>query len=155
MISFNHLNEHLFATGGEQSGYIHVWDLRMPRHFLNDLGFHKSAVSQIEWSPHCENLFMSSSTDGLVYVWDNDKASEEQARHDYEDGPAEMVFPHDMHKKEAIEDICWSPHPGEVHTAVSVDTQMSMQVWKMSEDFFFEEADFLDKLDLIKEGDLE
>jgi hypothetical protein len=39
--------------------------------------------------------------------------------------------------------------------AISVDTNMVMQVWKMSEDFFFNEVDFMYKLDTIKIGELE
>ncbi len=135
MISFNQLNPNLFATGGEQSGTLHVWDLRMARCALNDLSFHKGAVSQIEWSPSSENLFISSSSDGCVFVWDNSKTGEEQARHDYEDGPPELVFPHESHRKSNIEDIGWSPL--DKNMVVSIDTQMSMQVWKMSDDFFF------------------
>jgi histone-binding protein RBBP4 len=156
VLSFNHTNEHLFATGGEQSGMIQVWDLRMPRNYINDLIYHKGPVTQLEWSPHCENLLLSSGTDGQVYVWDNDNTGQEQARTDYADGPPEMIFPHEMHKKVNVEDICWGPEsPGDDHMAVSIDTQMSMQVWKMSEDFFFNEIDFIDRLDLIREGDLE
>jgi hypothetical protein len=39
--------------------------------------------------------------------------------------------------------------------AVSVDTQLVMQIWKMSQDFMFKEIDFIDKLDMIKETDIE
>ncbi len=153
VISFNHQNEYLFATGGEQSGILHIWDVRMPKFFINDLVYHKSAVGQIEWSPTSEHLFMSSASDGQVFIWDNTKTGEEQARHDYEDGPPEMIFPHEMHKKINIEDIAWSP--SEHLMAVSVDTEASMQVWKMSEDFFFNEVDYLDRLGNIKEDYLE
>lgn len=41
VISFSHFNEHLFTTGGEQSGCVHVWDTRMPKIFINDLLYHK------------------------------------------------------------------------------------------------------------------
>jgi WD40 repeat protein len=41
VISFSHHDEYLFATGGEQSGCIHIWDTRMPKHFINDLLYHK------------------------------------------------------------------------------------------------------------------
>ena len=125
----------------------------MPKYFINDLLFHKSSVNQIEWDPFSENLFMSSGTDGEVFVWDNNKCGEEQARHDYEDGPPEMIFPHETHRKINIEDICWSPT--DEHHAVSIDTEMVMQVWKMSEDFFFNEIDYLDRLDEIKLEHLE
>jgi histone-binding protein RBBP4 len=92
---------------------------------------------------------MSSSSDGKVFVWDNNKTGEEQARHDYEDGPPELIFYHELHQKNNIEDIAWSPFEEDHLQAVSIDTQMSMQVWKMSEDFLFNEVDFLDNLDAI------
>ena len=41
VISFNQHNDFLFATGGEKTGALHVWDVRMPKYFINDLNFHK------------------------------------------------------------------------------------------------------------------
>jgi ribosome assembly protein RRB1 len=49
--SFNYFDENIFATGGESTGIINVWDLRMPKTFLNDLNYHKDKVTSIEWSP--------------------------------------------------------------------------------------------------------
>ena len=95
---------------------------------------------------------MSSSVDGKIFVWDNAKAGEEQARHDYEDGPPELVFPHETHTSQ-IEDIQWSPH--EPFFAVSAETDMLMQVWRMNQEFFDQEIDYLDKLDRIQDYDLE
>ena len=149
--SFNCFDEHLFATGGENSGIINIWDMRMPKTFLNDLNFHQGKVMQIEWSPHQEMLFMSGSQDGKVYVWDQSKCGEEQARHDYEDGPPEMIFPHTAHNS-AIEDICWSTE--KELFAVSVDTDMQMMVWKMQELFLEDDQIHLDKLDKIDESKL-
>lgn len=45
VIGFNHFNEHLFATGGEKSGILHVWDTRMPKTCINDLNYHKGPVN--------------------------------------------------------------------------------------------------------------
>ena len=96
---------------------------------------------------------MSSSSDGSVLVWDNSKTGEEQARHDYEDGPPEMIFPHDAHRQQNIEDISWSPN--QENFVVSCDTQLRMQIWKMSDDFFFNEIDFVDRFNEINDNDLE
>lgn len=93
MIGFSQLNEFLFATGGESSGIIKVWDLRMAKEFINDLHYHKQPVMQIEWSPKSEFLFMSSASEGEIFVWDQSKCGEEQGRCDYQDGPPEMIFP--------------------------------------------------------------
>jgi WD40 repeat protein len=43
--SFSQLNEYLYSTGGELSGVIHIWDLRMTKYFINDLCFHKEKVN--------------------------------------------------------------------------------------------------------------
>jgi histone-binding protein RBBP4 len=78
---------------------------------------------------------MSGSADSKVFVWDSSKVGEEQARHDYEDGPPELVFPHETHQNN-IEDLCWSPFTeDEQYYAVSVDTDSYMQIWRMSQDF--------------------
>lgn len=157
VVGFSQFNEYLFATGGEQSGMIHIWDMRMPKTFINDLEFHKGPVNQIEWCPSSEWLFMTSASDGDVFVWDQSKCGEEQARHDYESGPPELMYPHELHRKINIEDICWSPSEGASHEqmCVSVDQEMVMQVWKMNSAFFFSEAALLDKIDMITESDLE
>ncbi len=45
---------------------------------------------------------MSSGLDGKIFIWDNSKTGEEQARHDYEDGPPELLFPHELHRENGI-----------------------------------------------------
>jgi len=64
-----------------------------------------------------------------------------------------MIFPQESHRRANIEDIAWSPF--EEHMAVSLDTQMGMQVWRMADDFFFNEVELYDKLGMIKDSDLE
>jgi hypothetical protein len=66
-----------------------------------------------------------------------------------------MIFPHELHQKNNIEDIAWSSLEEDHLMAVSLDTQMSMQVWKMSEDFLFNEVEYLDIMDRIKIDHLE
>jgi histone-binding protein RBBP4 len=51
-------------------------------------------------------MLASGAEDGKVYVWDNSKCGEEQARNDYEDGPPELAFHHEHHSS-LIEDIRW------------------------------------------------
>jgi WD40 repeat protein len=43
--SFNFIDEFIFATGGENGGMINIWDMRMPKTFLNDVHFHKDKVT--------------------------------------------------------------------------------------------------------------
>jgi len=39
--AWNHINEYLVATGGDEDGNVVIWDLRKPNNVLNDLEFHK------------------------------------------------------------------------------------------------------------------
>lgn len=39
--TFNNFDENIFATGGESTGMINIWDLRMPKTYINDLNHHK------------------------------------------------------------------------------------------------------------------
>jgi len=38
--TFNNVNKNLFACGGEDTGLIGVWDLRLPKMCINDLSHH-------------------------------------------------------------------------------------------------------------------
>mmetsp|Transcript_42553 Transcript_42553/g.40808 ORF Transcript_42553/g.40808 Transcript_42553/m.40808 type:complete len:103 (+) Transcript_42553:281-589(+) len=100
----------------------------MPKYFLNDLYFHKKKVFTIEWSPFHEQIFASASEDGKVFLWDNSKSGEEQARHDYQDGPPELIFHHEYHSS-FVEDLSWSPF--DPFNIVSMETDYRMQIWKV------------------------
>jgi WD40 repeat protein len=104
--TFNNVNPNLLAVAGEESGLIGVWDLRMPQMVINDLSHHTKQVTVLDWHPSEEQILMSSGEDGKVFIWDNSKCGEEQARKDYEDGPPELIFPH-IHHSSLIEDVCW------------------------------------------------
>ncbi len=43
--TFNNVNPNLIAVGGEESGLIGVWDLRMPQMVINDLSHHDKQVT--------------------------------------------------------------------------------------------------------------
>jgi WD40 repeat protein len=75
--TFNNLNANLLAVGGEESGLIGVWDMRMPQMVINDLSHHSKQVNTIEWHPTEEQLLASGAEDGKVFIWDNSKCGEE------------------------------------------------------------------------------
>ena len=142
--TFNNVNENMFACSGEDCE-ITVWDVRMPEDHLNTLHFHEQEVTCLDWHPTQEQIVMSGAKDGKVYVWDNSKNGEEQAQGDYEDGPPELVFHHLSHLSQ-IEDISFSPaRVGQNYypSAVSVETQLAIQIWKPKEDFLLEEHNLL------------
>ena len=84
---------------------------------------------------------LSGGQDGKVYLWDNSKNGDEQAEKDYDDGPPELSFHHLSHASQ-IEDAAFSPaRPEQKYfpAAVSVETQLAMQIWKPKEDFMADE----------------
>ena len=52
----------------------------------------------MEWSPHFENIFASSSDDQEIIVWDCSKIGEECLEEEAVDGPGEILFRHSGHR---------------------------------------------------------
>ena len=104
MATFNNCNEFLIAVAGDEDGTVSIYDQRMAGTVLNDLQHHTKEVTNLIWHPYKEQLLLSAGEDGKVFLWDNAKCGEEQARKDYEDGPPELVFPH-LHHSSLIEDV--------------------------------------------------
>jgi len=71
------VNPNLIAVGGEESGLIGIWDMRMPQMVINDLSHHSKQVTSLEWHPNKEQILASAGEDGKVFVWDNSKCGEE------------------------------------------------------------------------------
>lgn len=156
--TFNNVNRNLIAAAGEDTGLVGIWDLRMLETCINDLTHHSKQVTVVEWHPTQEQMLCTGAEDGKVFMWDNSKCGEEQARKDYEDGPPELVFPH-VHHQSLIEDIRWQP---DVQTSnkvlpmiASAENQCAIQLWKAKQDFFQEELDILDYIDRVADDELE
>lgn len=49
--AFNYVNRNLLAVGGEDTGMVGIWDLRMPDMCINDLTHHNKQVTAVEWHP--------------------------------------------------------------------------------------------------------
>ena len=148
--TFNNVIPELFVLGSEEKS-VQVWDMRMPSNHINEMNHHDSQVTCVEWHPTKPQMCISGADDGKVYIWDNSKNGEEQARKDYDDGPPEMLFPHVMHNSQ-IEDIAFCPaiegrEQDLFPSVASVETQLFLQIWKPKEDFFEEEMDMIDCLE--------
>ena len=63
---------------------------------------HTDEVLQVQWSPHVETAFASSSADRRVNVWDLSRIGEEQTQEDVDDGPPELLV--SMKKKGYLAD---------------------------------------------------
>lgn len=119
---FNPINANVFAVAGSSSGEIQIWDMRMPQSEINSFSYHSSQVTLLEWCPNQENILASGSDDKKIYIWDQAMNGSEQARQDYEDGPPELIFPHEYHTS-VIEDIQWIPQSSNYNMSIaSIET---------------------------------
>ena len=74
--TFNRVNENMFACAGEDC-QVSIWDLRLPQTSLNQMHFHESQITCLEWHPSNEQICLSGGQDGKVYLWDNSKNGDE------------------------------------------------------------------------------
>lgn len=130
-VCFSPATEHMFATAGDSSGIVQVWDLRMMQNCIIDFLHHKESANVLDWSSTDSNLLASGSNDQKVFLWDIRKAGEEQGRGDYEEGPPELLFPHECHD-DSIEAISFSPQ--NLNYLATADQAGCVQVWKMRAD---------------------
>lgn len=108
-VCFSPVSEHMLVTAGDSSGIVQAWDLRMMQNSIIDFLHHKESANVLDWSALDPNLLISGSNDRKVYLWDVSKAGEEQGRSDYDEGPPELLFPHECHDAN-IEAVNFSPH---------------------------------------------
>jgi hypothetical protein len=71
-------------------------------------------------------MLATGSDDCKVFIWDQSAAGMEQGRHDYEDGPPEVIFPHEHHSS-ILEDLQWCPTPSAHFNMAIASIETSMQ----------------------------
>ncbi|OAG33049.1 histone-binding protein RBBP4 [Nematocida sp. ERTm5] len=127
-VQFSPENTSWLATGTKE-GALTIWDIRNDAAPIYTLLGHEGDVTQVEWSPHYENVLASCGSDRRVRLWDLSKVGQEQSEEDKEDGPPELLFIHGGHT-DAVCDISWNPHePWEI---ASVANDNILQVWQVS-----------------------
>jgi len=119
-VAYNHYNEHLLATGGEDK-IVALCDLRKADAALARLTGHADEVTCVEWSPFHEDVLVSGSLDRRAHVWDLSRP--------VEDGKA-LAFVHAGHRG-AVLDVSWNQH--DPWTVASVSQDASLHVWRPSE----------------------
>lgn len=78
-VDFNKYQPFIFCSGGADK-LVRVWDYRMMssesslvhrnrRKPLHDHVGHRLAVKKVAWSPHCDDVIMSTSYDTTVKIW--------------------------------------------------------------------------------------
>lgn len=131
-ISFNPVNEFLFATGSADKT-VALWDVRNLKTKVQALEGHSDQVYQVEWAPFNETILASSSADRRVCLWDLSRIGEEQTAEDAEDGPPELLFMHGGHTS-TVSDFSWNPNLDWVMASVSEDN--ILQVWNIAEEIY-------------------
>jgi len=165
-ISFNPVNEFLFATGSADTT-IALWDLRNPEKYVcfhlfvslliltieqfisllhilfmhrrvQTLKGHTDQVFNLSWAPFNESILASCSADRRVAIWDLSRIGMEQTPEDAEDGPPELLFIHGGHCSK-VSDFSWNAN--DQWTMVSVADDNVLQVWSMAEEIYTPDDD--------------
>jgi len=106
---FNKTSEHLFIVGTEE-GKIHKCSKAYSGQYLETYEGHHMAVYAVKWNPYHPRVFISSSADWTVKLWDHNIAY------------AIMSF--DLGN--AVGDVAWGPYSSTVFAAVSSDGKVHL-----------------------------
>jgi len=134
-ISFNPVNEFLFATGSADCN-VALWDLRNLKSQTHTFTGHTDQVFNIEWAPFNESILASSGADRRVLIWELSRIGMKQTPEDAVDGPPELLFLHGGHTS-TVSDFSWNTN--DVWTIASVAEDNVLQVWNIAEEIYTED----------------
>ena len=152
-----------FLTGGQESGEIHLWDIRKltPMVPLSWLIGHNMAVTNITFSPLNKNIFCSGSqipdeppeenkSNYGVIIWDILKIGEETSYNADEEWTLSpcLILSHDGHES-TVDDIAWSPY--DRHTLSTVDGNKSINFFQISEELFMSPIHYENEFDDLQD----
>jgi dynein intermediate chain 1 len=101
---FNKTSEHLFIVGTEE-GKIHKCSKAYSGQYLETYEGHHMAVYAVKWNPYHPRVFISSSADWTVKLWDHN-----------------VQFPiMSFDLGNAVGDVAWGPYSSTVFAAVTSD----------------------------------
>lgn len=131
-LSYNQLEEHVFASGGADH-VVRIWDERQSNKPLHILSSHTREVTSVAFSPFSAHILMSAAHDRRVHVWDLSRVGAAQSPEDAEDGPPELLFVHGGHT-DCIGECAWAPT--EDWAAVSVADDNVVHIWAPAENIY-------------------
>jgi len=125
VISWNKRTDYLLLSGGDEGG-IRVWDLRNVKKKgtsasaptpVASFSWHQQPITSIEWHPTEDSIFVASSADNQVTLWDLGVEQDEETEMDASDGtrevPPQLLFSHQGQKD--VKEAHWHPQiPGTV-----------------------------------------
>jgi len=101
---FNKTSEHLFLVGTEE-GKIHKCSKAYSGQYLETYEGHHMAIYSVKWNPYHPRVFISSSADWTVKMWDHN-----------------IPFPiMSFDLGNAVGDVAWAPYSSTVFAAVTSD----------------------------------
>jgi len=106
---FNKTSEHLFIVGTEE-GKIHKCSKAYSGQYLETYAGHHMAVYAVKWNQFHPRVFISSSADWTVKLWDHKIAS--------------PIMSFDLGN--AVGDVAWGPYSSTVFAAVSSDGKVHL-----------------------------
>lgn len=133
VIDWNKSSEHLIASGAD-SGEFRVWDIRTwqpgsraaPPVPACEFGWHRKAVTSIEWMPGDPSVLAVSGEDDQISIWDllaREDPDEPPAAADDPPGtakiPTQLLFIHQGQKD--IKEVHWHPRLGGVLLSTASD----------------------------------
>lgn len=101
---FNRKAEHLFIVGTEE-GKIHKCSKAYSGQYLETYEGHNMAVYSVKWNTYHPRVFLSSSADWTVKMWDHNITK--------------PIMSWDLSC--AVGDVCWAPYSSTVFAAVTSD----------------------------------
>jgi len=101
---FHRSNEDLFLVGTEE-GRIHKCSKSYSGQYLDTYEGHSMAVYSVKWNTYHSNIFISSSADWTVKMWDHNSKS--------------PVMSFDL--AQPVGDVAWAPYSSTVFAAVTAD----------------------------------
>ena len=90
-IKYNYMNSNLLLTANDDFK-IDLWDLRNTKVKLHNFEFHKGEITSIKWSDVNEKIFISSSVDCNLVMWNLKYLEEFNSPVNGEDFPVEVEW---------------------------------------------------------------
>ncbi|KAI9009825.1 WD40-repeat-containing domain protein [Gaertneriomyces semiglobifer] len=112
-MDFNPKDSNIYMVGTDD-GHIHRCSWSYNEQYLATYFGHTGPVNRVRWSPFVPSLFLSSSSDWTVRLWNQD---EEEPLFKFQGG------------KDSISDVAWSPASSTVFGCVSTDGRM--EIWDL------------------------
>ena len=127
------LHQPYLVLGGAEDAKVYAWDLRNVSRPFHEFVSHRGPIYAVESSPFHETVFLSTSADRRVHVWDMARVGCDQEVEQADDAPPELLFIHGGHIA-PVWSASWSPNIP--WTVASVAENNVLMFWQMAESIY-------------------